>query len=1034
MYLNFLKNHVLANLTFILVLVIGVVSYMTMPRQQDPDINFNWIIVTTVMPGASAQDIEKKITDPLEESLYGLSDVNFISSNSREGISSMLVRFNQIDERTYDKRLADLRRNIENTKSALPDSALDPFILEIISANAFPTAMVVVTGTANDENLRLQSHNLIKDLKQIKGVDRIDTFGQNDPEFHIQFIPENLIKYGVNPSEIADTVRALFQDLSAGKHEVNNENWLIRISGTDENPEFINDLPVLSQLGYIPLSYLAKIETARKDATELVSMNREPAVLLSVMKQSGANTLELIERVQDFVQSRNELITNTGVKLTLINDQSEITKKAIKIMETNALYGLGFVLLITFLFLGFKISSITTIGIPFILAGTFWLLAGLGQTLNVSILLGVVIALGMLVDDAVVVAESIYHKIHLGFEKHEATIQALKEVVAPVTTAVLTTIAAFLPLMLLPGILGEFMRVIPMVVTTALLISLVEAYWMLPAHILTMRFKVPKKLSEDWRQSFNHQIRLKYTRVLLKVLRFPKLTLLFILLVFSFAIFSLASGKIKMDFFASDTIRLFYINIEMEPGTTLEKSLIKAEEIEQKTRELLEDREYREIASYSGAMFTETEPLVGNKYAQVLVGLHPREGDMRTVEQILEDIREPITTTPGTENIAFLKLSGGPPVTKPISVKVRGDNYDEIRQATDDIIRYLETVESVSDISDDANIGSPQLTIQLDQLKIKQLNLNPVDIQRTIQLIIDGEQVSSLQKNGEKTNVIVRSAKQSSDSLQDLLDQVYFTANGDAIALSSLIKYELKPSIGNIRHYNFKRTITLEADIDKTQIDEVQANNLVKDHWKTIQSRYPNVDLDFSGILDDINESLNSIFVLFIFGVGMMYMILGTQFKSYFQPLLILTTVPLAFTGVIIGVLITGHPMSLYTLYGVVALAGIAVNSAIVLISTANAKLMNGMSLKHATIYASRRRVIPILITTLTTIGGLLSLALGLGGESLIWGPVANAIVWGLGVSSTLTLFLVPTLYMIFMSRSHLNHNNHPSETELKTV
>jgi len=235
-----------------------------------------------------------------------------------------------------------------------------------------------------------------------------------------------------------------------------------------------------------------------------------------------------------------------------------------------------------------------------------------------------------------------------------------------------------------------------------------------------------------------------------------------------------------------------------------------------------------------------------------------------------------------------------------------------------------------------------------------------------------------------------------------------------------LVNAESRTSLGNIRHYNFKRAITVEADIDKNQTDTVAANDFVKQAWEKIRHQYPNVNLDFSGILDDITEALNSIAVLFIFGVGIMYMILGTQFKSYFQPLMILSTVFMAFTGVVIGILIARQPLSLFTMYGIVALAGIAVNSAIVLISTANDKLASGMSLLHSTVYAARRRVIPIIITTLTTIGGLFSLATGLGGESLIWGPVANAIVWGLGFSATLTLFIIPILYRLFMSNSRL--------------
>ncbi|MBL7002412.1 MAG: efflux RND transporter permease subunit [Gammaproteobacteria bacterium] len=1021
MYLSFIKNHVLANLTFVLILLIGFISYNALPRQQDPDINFNWIIVSTALPGASAEDIEKKITDPIEDAISGLSDIKFISSNSRENISSLLIRFNQIDERVYDKRVADLRRQIQSIKSTLPSIASDPFILEIISANAFPSAMVIVKSAAYDENLRFQTNALIKDIKQLKGVDRVDNFGQNDPELHINYLPEKLQQYKINPAQLADSIRVLLTDKAVGKQSIEQQNWLVRLDGSSDPSNRLKQMSVMSEQAYIPLNQLADISISRETADQLVSVDQQPAILLSIMKQGGANTLDLIERVKQFVQERNTYKAQTGVELILINDQSEITTKAINIMQTNALFGLAFVLVITFIFMGYKMSLITTMGIPFILAGTFWFLFGIGQTLNVSVLLAVVIALGMLVDDAVVVAESIYHRISLGEHKNHATVNALKEVFAPVTTAVMTTMAAFLPLMLLPGILGEFMRMIPLVVTISLMISLVEAYWMLPAHTLTMNIR-PDAQHKTWRFKFTHKIRLVYTRTLIKILRIPKMTLLVVVMLFASSIYALSAGFIKMDFFASDTIRLFYINLELPAGTSLQTTQKRIEQLEQKARTILKKDEYREIASYSGAMFTETEPLFGNHYAQVLVGLKPKELGMRTVEKIIEDLREPIMNMQAdATNLSFLKLAGGIPVTKPIDVKIRGEQYQQIRKATDEITAFLKNNDAISDISDDANLGSPQLTLKLKHQAIKQYQVDPNQVQRTIQLMIDGEIVSSFQKDSVKNNVRLLSSQQHNQSVDELLQNVVINLQGHAIPLSLLVTAEQKSSLGNIRHYNFKRTITLQADIDKTKIDEVTANDLIKEHWAKIQYKYPTIALDFSGILDDIEESINSIIVLFVFGVGVMYMILGAQFKSYFQPLLILTTVPLAFMGVIMGILITKNPLSLYTLYGVVALAGIAVNSAIVLISTANMKLNQGMSVLHATVYAARRRVIPIIITTLTTIGGLMSLALGLGGESLIWGPVANAIVWGLGISSTLTLFVVPILYRTFMRHSHIN-------------
>jgi multidrug efflux pump subunit AcrB len=288
-----------------------------------------------------------------------------------------------------------------------------------------------------------------------------------------------------------------------------------------------------------------------------------------------------------------------------------------------------------------------------------------------------------------------------------------------------------------------------------------------------------------------------------------------------------------------------------------------------------------------------------------------------------------------------------------------------------------------------------------------------------VRLLFDGEVVASMQDQGEKVELRVRARPQAVQDTEALLRLPVALPNGGTVPLGQLVKSQTGTGKSNIRHYNFRRAITLEANLHKEQMDTVQANNLIKEHWATLRAQYPGVDLDFSGELDDLEESLNAIAVLFVFGIGLIYMILGAQFGSYFQPLMILTTVPMAFIGVVFGLFFGNDPLSLFSLYGVVALGGVAVNSAIVMIDAANSRLEQGMSVLHSIVYAGRRRVIPILITSLTTIAGLFSLATGLGGESLLWGPVASAIVWGLAVSTLLTLFFIPMFYRAFMRPRH---------------
>jgi len=1021
MFVRFLKNHVLANLTFVLVLVIGFLAYNTLPRQQDPTINFNWINISTVLPGASASDVEKKVTDPLEDALRKLQDVKFMSSNSRESVSNILIRFEDISPRLFDKRVNDLRREIQNKEDELPEAARDPFILEITSANAYPSATIAVVGQAMDEQLRIQARNVEKGLEQLKGVDRVDPVGLTDPELQVSFYTEKLEKLGLNPGHVSDTVSNFFQDIAAGDSRLQNDNWLVRVVGSDADPDALAERTVIGAVKETRLAEIASVSRGRNEPDRIASTMDKPAVLLAVMKQANANTIELVERIKIYMEARNEFADRTGVELILVDDQTVMTNNAINLMQNNALIGLVLVLIVAWLFLGSRIALLTAIAIPFILAGTFWVLSLSGETLNVMVLLGVVIVLGMLVDDAVVVVEGIYYRLRHGVDEVTASIDALKEVAAPVTAAVLTTMAAFGPLILLPGILGDFMRVVPMVVVTALAISLLEAFWMLPAHVMALKvnFRSPGKM-QRMRVKMTHWIQVKYIRLLVMFLRRKWLTLVLVVSLFLSAVGSFVGGLVKMDFFAADTIRLFYVNVEMPPSTPLEMTLEKVKQIEKTVRAAMTDEELRAAVSYAGQMFTETEPRLGDQVGQVIVGLHPETVDGRSVEEMIESMRKQVEAIPGPLKVSFLRLSGGPPTEKPISVKVRGDDYDEIRAAANSLKQILGSIEGVTDISDDANMGRSELILRLDETAIARAGANPMQVIQTVQLLVDGVVVADMRDAGEKVEVRVQAAEREKQDIDELLDFRMTLASGKQVPLHMLVDVKREAGLGNIRHYNFRRAITVEADIVDTVIDTVTANNLIMEKWETYQRQYPDIDLDFSGELDDIQESLDSILMLFVFGVGVMYAILGTQFRSYWQPMMILSTLFMAFTGVTFGLLVSQNPMSLYTLYGVVALAGIAVNAAIVMISAGNARLKAGMSVLHATIYAARRRVIPILITSLTTIAGLFSLAAGLGGKSLIWGPVATAIVWGLAFSTVLTLIVVPLLYRLFMPRSYL--------------
>ena len=970
------------------------------------------------------------MTGPLEDALRNVRDIKFVSSTSRENSSVILIRFRELSEREFDKRIADLRREVQSkANDELPDDAEDPNILEITSSNGFPTATVVVTGQANDERLRRQGKLIKEELERLTGVDQVNAFGFDEPELHVEVDPRALAAHGLSAINVAEQLRAAYRDVSAGKINVGNDAWLLRVSGKTADPEtlaqFLLSPPASPQLK-VRLDSVAEVKRGRKESIQLVSFNGKPAISMAVSKVSFTNTLELVDRINAYIGEKNNLLDGSGISLVLSDDQTVQTRKAINVMQTNAFLGLALVLVVCWLFLGLRIAAFVTMGIAFSIAGTFWILNMAGHTVNVSVLLGVVIVLGMLVDDAVVVVESLYYRLQRGQEAVSAALDALREVVRPVTSAVFTTISAFLPLMLLPGILGDFMLVVPLVVTIGLLVSLIEAYWILPSHVIGISKNAPLKSDplKHWRGRWTHNVRVRYTKALAYVFRRPAPFFAAGVLAFVLSGAAFATGAIKVNFFTMDPIRMFYVNVDMPPRAPLEETLAQTVRIEDRMRPLIPDYEVRAITSMAGIKFTDSEVLYGDNYGQIQVSMNPKERDSRSVSEVVDSIRETVLQTPGESTISFFELSGGPPVASDIEARVRGDNEVMLRAATDALKSIIRGIEGSENIVDDDVPGRYELSLELDYRAIREAGLNPGDVARLLRLHLDGEIIAFTRDRGEKLELRVKGPERRLSDIDAVLDDAILLPGGGTTSFAALTTQSVTQNSGSIKNYNYRRSIKVQGDLTETSPNTIAAVGYIRDEWAKISKDYPNIELDFSGQFEDIEESLDAMGILFLFGMGLIYLILATQFRSYFQPMLIIVSVPMAFTGVSFGLFVTQQPLSLFTLYGIVALTGIAVNAAIVLIDATNSRIASGMRPLHAVIYAARRRVIPILMTTLTTIAGLFSLATGLGGKSLLWGPVAASMVFGLFVATTMTLFLVPVLFRLFMRmRDHRVQN-----------
>lgn len=1006
------KRHYLVNLVLLLALLCGAWAYLAMPRAQYPEVNLNWVAVAAVWPGAPAQDVERRLVLPLETAIKRVADVRYVAASARDNVATLLVRFRDIRHGLFERRLQDLAREIQVASvTDLPKEALPPQVIELTTSNVFPTAIVVVSGGGAEGQLCRLADVVKSDLEALPGVGRIWAYGMRQREMQVRFDPDRLRAQSVSPESLARTLAEQVRDYPAGNVGLGGQAYTLRVQGAQANPDFLAEIPIAAlEGGHVRLGDLAQVRSGVAPAHELVRLDGKPAVLLSVTKQENINALALTERIQAYITGKNGQLGQAA--LTLADDQSETTRHAIRIMESNALAGLVLVLIIAWTFLGGRMALLVSLGVPFALATMFFLLYLGGQTLNVSVLLGVAIVLGIPLDDAVVVAEAISLRLAAGMERGEAVRAALREVAAPVTASIFATVLAFAPLLLLPGILGKFMFVVPLTVIVTLLASLAASLWILPTHVAAWRgLGRSSGSAERWRRQAARVLRRLYGRLLARAFRRPALAAAGVLAVFALAAGSYLAGAIKVQWFASDPLRVFNINVSMNPTASLEETLKVTRAVEETVKVHARSGELRSTLAVAGLQFTPTELLTGEHLGQVTVSLAPEGRGVRSVSRLVADLRQAVLSTPGARNIAFQVLSADLPTLSAVQARLSGADLGRLHAAAEALRREMESMPALRDIRDDLALARPQVTLRLDNAVAARAGLDPFRLAALVRLHFEGVPVAKVVDGEEVLDVVVRARSMSDTEIQSWLKEPWRLPDGRTVQPGELFTLHFEAAASQPRRVNYQRAVTLQADLDKAVLSNREAEAVIRAAWTKMEGEYSGVTLAFGGEMEDVKESLDALMKLFALGLGLMYLWLAAQFGSFLLPLLILATAPMAFAGVALGLAASGQPLSLYTLYGCVALGGVAVNASIVLVAAARDRLQAGFRPLAAAFHAARRRLLPILITTTAILGGLVSLAFGLGGESLLWGPLAAAIVWGLLVATPLTLFATPMLY-----------------------
>lgn len=1017
----FVEKKIFVDLLSVFVLVVGLVSMALIQREVFPNVTFDVVTITTIVPGSSAEEVEKLVTNPIEQDLQEVDGIKKLTSKSVEGRSIIVCQLDP-DQTDEVKGKQDIQDVVD--RASLPEAAQDPLVVSIKSTQT-PIIQVSLGGDVSDLELRKISRELEKKIEAVPGVARIVHTNLRDKEVHVEADPAKLQKYRLSLDDLIRSLSGQNQTISAGVIEISEANpgggeRIVRTVGEFKSLEEVKNTVIRAnetarsiRVGDVANVLYALERTAVNNRT-----NGVPSQGLTVLKKAKADAITVVDSVKKLVEEHLPKM-GTGLSVAYVNDFSSYIRRRLGVLSGNLMLGLFLVLLILGFTMRFSIAFIVALGIPFSFLATMIVFYNQGYSLNLISLIGLIIVSGMLVDDAIVVTDNAVRLMEEGKDPKTAAIEGTQQIWPAVSASVLTTIVAFLPLMFMSGIFGKFVREIPLGVIFALLFSLGEAFFILPAHIASW-VKVKKeqprdrdkpantaltKLSKFWEQ----RLLPIYTRTMKTMVIHRYLTAAGAIVVF---ISSLALAKFGMQFvlFPADGAENFFIRFEAPSGTSLEqmnKYVVPLEKIvAQLPKEILKD--YVTNVGIQQNDPNDAATRRGTEFGQISVYLQPPEIRSASLAQVMDMLREPVKQIPNLTRVTFEQLNQGPPVGKPISLSVRSEEYVDILPAVKILKETLATIAGVTDIQDSYLLGKQELVVKVNGAEAAAAGLSVASIGISVRAAFEGIEATSIRELDEEVQVRVslpRSAREQESTLRELKIP---NPQGQLIPLMSVAKIERGQNLSVYEHEMNRREVKVTAGVDVNTTSALAVNSKLKQLLPELSKGFPKVQVAFGGEDQDTSESMASLGRAFGIAFLAIFLILVFTFGNLLQPLLVVTTIPLGITSVIFAFFVHGRPLSFMGMMGIVALAGVIVNNAIILVDFVNQARSEGTDKLQSILDAAHKRLRPILLTTLTTVVGLMPTAYGIGGTDPFVVPIALALGWGLLFGSVLSTLVFP--------------------------
>lgn len=1020
---------------FIGVLVIaGSVSYMSLPREGAPDITIPHVFVTAFYEGTAPAEMEKLVTIPLEKQLNDVENVKVLRSTSAENVSSFDIEF--IAGEDIEQAKQRVKDKVDLAKQDLPDDLDEPVVEAFNFSSDFPVYIFALSGTPDLDRLKNLGEDLKDRLEELPGIKSADLAGIREREIRVEIDLPRMIANQVPLGLVMSRIARENVTVSAGNIEMAGDKFQVRIPGEFRQVPELRDILLTEREGQpIYLSDIATVSDTFKDLSSISRLNGEPCVSVNLKKRVGENSVSLIRKVKNIL---NGYPLPPDIVLTEVMDQSEYIDSMIKELENNVVSGFILVVAVLLVFLGVRNAMFVGLAIPFSMLTAFTLMGIRGTTLNMIVLFSLVLAVGMLVDNAIVIVENTYRLRTLGLSRKEAARRGASEVAWPVITSTLTTLLAFSPLIFWPGIMGQFMGFLPRTLIMVLLASLFVAMVINPAICSVFIHARPRDEAEKL-----HPFVAGYERLLRAALRhrLPVLLLGFAFLILTVQVYA-RWGK-GVELFPEVDPRNATVSVKFPQGTGIERTDEAMRAIE-KTVE-----QYPDIKFTLTTIGTQSGMEMGGGLSSTHQGsLHiefVKAAERQTNSlQLVDTIRDAIGVVPGAE-IVVQREEEGPPTGAPVSIELSGDDFDTLEQVAGDITRAIETVPGLVDLQSDLEEALPEVQFHVDRQRAAMLRLDTAEIGRFLRMAIYGLEGSRFRSDEDEVDITLRLPEGQRNTM-NLLDQIFIPVPAGApVPLSSLGRLEYAGGQGAIRRKDQKRVVTLSGNNQGRGVDKIlkDVRPLVK--AVALPAGY---SVEYTGDTEEMRES--GLFLLKSFGVasGLMLVILVIQFNSVLLPAIIYASVILSMIGVMWGLLICRMRFGvIMTGVGVISLAGIVVNNAIVLIDCIRQRREEGLSARDAVVAAGRLRLRPVLLTATTTVLGLTPMAIGYsleihqwpptiiaGAESSAWwAPMAVAVIFGLSMATVLTLVLVPAMYSLVddvaarMKRRFLPDDDSPS-------